>query len=363
MGRRTAAALWTLGALCLIACGRPQHASTHMGPVITEAARPIGTPVSLPAPLGLPPVPIPEDNPPTAEAIALGRELYFSPLLSVDGTLSCASCHDPKQGFADARPVSTGIHGKRGSRNAPTVLNAVYNKLQFWDGRATDLEAQVSGPMLNSLEMGHTLEGVEANCAKDARLREMTEQAFGPGPPTMDKITKAIASFERTLVSGNSPVDRFLYGGDKQALSAAARRGLVVFRDPRKGNCTVCHTVQQRHALFTDHAFHNLGAGLDAEGNLPDLGRYAQTRREGDQGAFRTPSLRNVALTAPYMHDGSLKTLKEVVDFYVGGGSSNPHLDKQIRPLTHLTRQERADLVAFLESLTGDTPSIGEIRR
>jgi cytochrome c peroxidase len=306
----------------------------------------------------LPELPIPADNPPTAMTIALGKKLYFSPILSVDKTLSCASCHDPRLGFADGRSVSVGVHGRSGKRNAPTVLNAAYNKLQFWDGRAANLEAQVSGPMLNSIEMGHSLEGVERNCAEDAEIRRMFEAAFGPGPPTMVGVMKAIASFERTLLSGNSPADRFLFGGDKGALSASAQRGLEVFRNPRKGNCTLCHTMQSRFALFTDNAFHNLGAGLDPRGEIPDLGRYLQTHREGDQGAFRTPSLRNVALTAPYMHDGSLKTLKEVVDFYVGGGSSNPFLDRQINPLTHLTGQERNDLTAFLEALTGELPRI-----
>jgi cytochrome c peroxidase len=257
-------------------------------------------------------------------------------------------------GFSDGRPVSIGIHGKLGSRNAPTILNAAFNKTQFWDGRAEDLEAQVSGPMLNSLEMGHTLEGVERGVLGNSELKVLVEKAFGPGRPTMEKITKAIASFERTLVSGNSPFDRFFYGKDQTALSAAGRRGLEVFRSPQKGNCAVCHTIQEQFALFTDHAFHNLGAGLNAEGELTDLGRFTQTGVETDKGAFRTPGLRNVAKTAPYMHDGSLKTLKEVVDFYVGGGSSNPFLDKKIKPLTHLTGQERSDLVAFLESLSGE---------
>jgi cytochrome c peroxidase len=316
--------------------------------------KPKGTPVSIASPLGLPPIAIPVDNPPTPETIELGKQLYFSRRLSVDGTLSCATCHNPELGFADARPVSIGIHGKLGSRNAPTILNAAYNKFQFWDGRADSLEAQVSGPMLNSLEMGHTLEGVERSVSDDSDLRVLFEKAFGPGKPTMEKITKAIASFERTLLSGNSPFDRFQYAGEQNALNASAQRGLEVFRDPRKGNCAACHRIEAKYALFTDHLFHNLGVGLSPEGELTDLGRYTQTGLPKDRGAFRTPSLRNVARTAPYMHDGSLKTLKEVVDFYVGGGSSNVQLDPLIRPLTHLTREERADLVAFLESLSGE---------
>ncbi len=316
---------------------------------------PVGRPVSLKAPLGLPPVPVPANNPPTAEAIELGSKLYFSRILSVDRTLSCADCHNPSLGFTDRQQVSTGVHSKKGTRNAPTVLNAAYYPQQFWDGRAEGLEAQASGPMLNPVEMAHSVEGLERSCSEDADLRKLFEAAFGEGPVTMEKIAKAIASFERTLVSGNSAFDRFQYGGEKSALSAEAKRGLEVFRNPGKGNCVVCHTMEEKYALFTDRAFHNLGAGLDPEGEMPDLGRFVQTDRDTDRGAFRTPSLRNAALTAPYMHDGSLKTLKEVVDFYVGGGSSNPYLDKQIKPLTHLTKQERADLVAFLESLTGET--------
>ena len=351
---------WTmcgLAVVCFISCGDSNELPRESA---ADSARPIGRPIAIASPLGLPPVPIPSDNPPTAETIALGEKLYFSPLLSVDGTLSCANCHNPELRFADGQRVSTGVDGKKGSRNAPTILNAAYNRLQFWDGRAEDLEAQVSGPMLNSLEMGHTLEGVEQSCSGDPELQKMFEHAFGPGRPTMDKIMKAIAAFERTLISGNSPFDRFQYGGQKAALSASAHRGLAVFRSPEKGNCTACHTIEDNYALFTDHKFHNLGAGLDPEGNIADLGRYTHTKRDGDQGAFRTPSLRNVAKTAPYMHDGSLKTLKEVVDFYVGGGSSNEFLDSQIKPLTHLTRQEREDLVAFLESLTGEMPPVRE---
>lgn len=322
----------------------------------TVPARVIGSEVELTSPFGLPPVPIPAENPPTTASIALGKKLFFSPVLSVDRSVSCASCHDPKFGFADNKPVSTGVHGKSGSRNAPTVVNAAYYKMQFWDGRAGSLEEQVSGPMLNSLEMGHSLEGLEKAVRQEPELRQMFQRAFGPGEPTMEKITMAIASWERTLLSGNSPFDRYFFGGDKSALSEQARQGLDVFRNPSKGNCAACHLIQENYALFTDQRFHNLGVGLTPAGEIADSGRSTQTGRESDRGAFRTPSLRNVALTAPYMHDGSLKTLKEVVDFYVGGGSSNPQLDPLIRPLTALTGQERADLVSFLESLTGKMP-------
>lgn len=348
---------WILFAILLGSCGsQPRDVNP---PAEISDAKPVGKRVSIPAPLGLPPVPIPPDNPPTAETIALGKKLYFSPLLSVDRTLSCASCHDPQLAFADGKPVSSGVGGKKGNRNAPTVLNAAYNTSQFWDGRAASLEAQAAGPMLNMVEMAHTLEGVVERCQQDPELRSLAEKAFGSRLVTIAQVTKAIASYERTLLSGNSPFDRFFYGKDPKAISPAARRGFEVFRNPKKGDCATCHTVEETHALFSDQKFHNLGVGMNAKGELTDPGRYIQTLQESDQGAFRTPTLRNVALTAPYMHDGSLKTLKEVVDFYVSGGNSNDHLDKDIRKL-ELTRQEREDLVAFLESLTGDMPAAVE---
>jgi cytochrome c peroxidase len=295
------------------------------------------------------------------ETIALGEKLFFSPLLSVDGSVSCATCHNPAKGFADGRAVSIGVAGKKGRRNAPTVRNAAYNTLQFWDGRAESLEAQALGPMLSSIEMAHTLKGIEQRCNDDPELRRMFEAAFGGTPPgqspvTMARVTHALASYERTLLCANSPFDRYQYGGDKSAMGASAERGLALFRDPQKGNCTACHTIGSHYALFTDNQFHNLGVGMNPEGELTDLGRYLITSREADRGAFRTPSLRNVAETAPYMHDGSLNTLKDVVDFYVGGGNGNPHLDQEIKPLTYLTKQDRADLVAFLEALTGESP-------
>jgi cytochrome c peroxidase len=190
---------------------------------------------------------------------------------------------------------------------------------------------------------------------KDAEYKKLFVQAFGPGPVTIGKVEMALASFERTLLSGNSPFDRYQYGGDRKAMKPEAIRGLALFKDPNKGNCVKCHTMEANYALFTDGKFHNLGVGLNAEGELKDLGRYDETKVESDKGAFRTPTLRNVAHTGPYMHDGSVATLRRVVDFYVGGGSSNPYLDKDIRQL-HLSGQERDDLVAFLEALTGDMP-------
>lgn len=321
----------------------------------SKVEKPVGQPLQVAAPLGLPPVPVPADNPVTAETVALGRKLFYDARLSGDNTLSCASCHNPLLGFADGRKVSAGVSGHTGVRNAPTVMNAVYAERQFWDGRAASLEDQAAGPIANPIEMNQTHDACTAKISNDPGYIAEFEKAFGPGPVTITKIQKALAAFERTIVSGNSPFDRYQFGGDKSALSPAAIRGLAIFRDKNKGNCETCHTIQGNHALFSDGKFHNLGVGMNSEGELTDVGRFEETKSERDRGAFRTPTLRNVAKTAPYMHDGSLKTLRAVVDFYAGGGNSNPSLDKEMKPL-ELTGAERDDLVAFLESLTGEVP-------
>jgi cytochrome c peroxidase len=316
---------------------------------------PIGKPVQIVAPLGLPPVPIPKDNPPTVETIALGRRLYYDPILSSDKTISCASCHSPSAGFADPRPVSVGVGGKTGSRNSPTVINSAYNDLQFWDGRAPTLEKQAEGPVGNPVEMAHDLPGVEKRLNADSSYQEQFEKAWGPGPITYEKVEKSIASFERTILSGNSPFDRWKYGHDEKAVDASVKRGFVVFTSAKKGNCAACHTVGEKYALFTDNKFHDIGIGVDA-GQFVDLGRSAITRDEADKAKFKTPTLRNIAQTAPYMSDGSLKDLKQVIDFYIGAGNSNPNLDKEIHVLDFLTGQERKDLQSFLNSLTGELP-------
>ena len=318
-------------------------------------AHPIGKAISIAAPLGLPPVPAPADNLPTMETISLGRRLYYDPQLSLDKTVSCASCHHPDNGFSDGKRVSDGVGGKKGTRNSPTVLNSAFFETQFWDGRSPSLEKQAEGPVQNPVEMAHTLAGVEKRLMADEGYRNDFRKAFGPGPITYDMVAKAIASFERTVIAGNSPFDRYYFGGDKTALNPAAIRGFEVFRDPKKGNCVTCHTINNTFALFTDNRFHNIGVGA-REDQFADAGRYEVTKNPADRGAFKTPSLRNVAQTAPYFHDGSRQTLKEVVDFYIGGGNSNPHLDKEVHTLDFLTGQERADLVAFLESLNGEVP-------
>ena len=255
--------------------------------------------------------------------------------------------------------MSTGIRGQKGGRSAPSVLHAAYYSTQFWDGRAPSLEKQAEGPVQNPIEMGNTLDGAVRKLMAIADYRAEFENAFGPGPITYEMVAKSIASFERTVISGNSPFDHYFYGGDKKALNRAARRGLAVFRNPKKGNCSSCHTIGEKYALFTDNKFHNLGVGvvsLPDRVELADLGRYQVSKKDADRGAFKTPSLRNIALMAPYMHDGNLKTLKDVVDFYVGAGNSNPYRDQKMKPLDFLTGQEREDLVAFLGSLTGEMP-------
>jgi cytochrome c peroxidase len=330
--------LLVVAALFLASCSSP--------------TRVVGTPVAIETPLGLPPVPIPSDNPPTADSIALGRKLFFDVRLSGDDTVSCATCHNPQLSFTDGLPGSKGIGKKIGRRNAPTVLNAAYYSTFFWDGRAGSLEQQAGLPIENPDEMGQSHELSIKKFEKIPEYKKDFAAVFGPGSLTIQKIEMAIASFERTLVSGNSAFDRYMYGGDKTAMSDSAIRGLKIFLLKDRGNCVSCHDVREKYALFTDGKFHNLGAGTNAKGELTDLGRYEQTKVEADKGAFRTPDLRNVARTAPYMHDGSLKTLKEVVDFYEGGGTSNPYLDKEIKELK-LSSPDKADLVAFLESLTG----------
>jgi cytochrome c peroxidase len=330
-------------------------------------ARPIGKRIEIKTPLGLPPVPIPEDNPPTAETLALGRKLFFEKELSRDGTLACASCHDPKAGMSDPNQFSTGVDKQVGNRNAMVVLNAVFNFSQFWDGRALTLEQQAEGPVQNPIEMAHSLVGVERRLAAIPVYGEMFAKAFGPGRITYEMAEKSIATYERALVSGNSRFDKYYYGDDKKALSAAEIRGLELFLDLTLDgpNCVSCHRIEPKYATFTEVRFHNTGVAFDPKtGNFSDLGREAVTGQQKDRGAFKVPTLRNIALTAPYMHDGSMKTLEETVDFYFNGGRPNPYLSGVVphaglHNIPH-ERQPRAkaDLVAFMKALTGDIPAI-----
>ena len=284
---------------------------------------------------------IPPDNPLTAEKISLGKQLYFDKRLSADGTVACASCHATDKGFSDGRSTSTGIKGQVGGRNAPVTINRLFSQDQFWDGRSPSLEDQALGPVQNPIEMGHTLQGMIATLDKLGGYREQFKKAFGTGV-TKEGVAQAIASFERTLLCGNSAFDKFK-AGDKNALSASAQRGLTLFNG--KGNCVACHTGFN----FTDEGYHNLGVSIDKKD--PDLGRFKVTKKESDKGAFKTPTLRNVAASAPYLHDGSAKTLEEVIELYNKGGIKNPNLSSEIRPLK-LTVQQKGDLAAFMKSLS-----------
>ena len=300
-------------------------------------------------PLGLPPIPWPADNPYTQQKAELGRLLYFDKRLSSDGTISCASCHGIESGFSDRNPVSIGIFGHHGTRNSPTVINSVYLKHLFWDGRASSLEEQSKGPTANPDEMRKALNVEEAHkeCQEAVRsipgYRVLFKEVFGNEDCSIEDIAKAIATYERTILSGNSPYDRYT-AGDKKAMTQEQIRGLSVFK---KAGCDNCHSGP----LFTDERFLNIGVGMEAA--EPDLGRYNLTKDSKDWGAFRVPTLRETEFTYPYMHDGKLNTLEEVVDYYDKGGTPNKNLHPLMRKL-NLSEQEKKDLVNFLKALSGE---------
>jgi len=341
--------------------------------------------------LGLPPVPIPASNPQTPAKIELGDKLFHDKRFSVDGTVSCANCHNDKLAFTDGLPVSVGHHGLTGTRNAPTVLNAAFNQSQFWDGREPDLEGQSKQPPVNPVEGGlANHEPILEITRTDPYYQAAFQSVFGVSGKkiTMDHVAKAIAGFERTLVSGNSPFDRYYFKGQTDAMTATQIRGFDLFIG--EGRCVSCHTIEQDHALFTDSRFHNIGVGINQiQQDIPrlaqafleaknkggevdvmvltdkkssELGRFAVTDELSQIGAFKTPTLRNVELTAPYMHDGSLKTLKEVMVHYNNGGVNktgervNDFLSGGIRPL-NLTDPQLNDLVAFMKALTSSSIS------
>lgn len=345
--------------------------------------------VAAETPLGLPDVPVPANNPQTPEKIALGSRLFNDVRFSATGEVACATCHAAEKVFTDSPlTVSEGVDKLTGTRNAPTVVNAAYNKTQFWDGRSPDLEDQALHPFINPVEMAlpdhnpilETIRGDEEYVA-------MFKNVFGVKAEdvTMKEVTAAIAAFERTQIAGNSPFDRWYFGGQKDAMSDAAVRGFTVFL--ADGRCVSCHTIEQDHALFTDHLFHNIGVGINViQDRVPELasafqvaknqgvdvdvavltdpdtshlGRFAVDDQLSSMGAFKTPTLRNIAVTAPYMHDGSISTLREVVVHYNNGGvleeenkdEVNAFLSGGIRPL-NLTDEQIDDLVAFMEALT-----------
>ncbi len=296
-------------------------------------------------PRGLVPIFWPKDNPYSPAKAELGWLLYFDNRLSVDGTVSCASCHDPKFAFTDGERFSKGIRGQLGGRSAPTVINRAYSLEQFWDGRAKTLEEQAKGPIANPVEMGFTHDACAKCIAGIPEYRRRFKEAFGTEDVTIDHIAKAIATFERTVLSGNSPYDRFK-AGDEKALTESQKRGMEIFFS-NNARCDSCH----EGVNFTNGKYANVGIGMDRP--MPDLGRYDVTKREEDKGAFKTPTLREIAHTGPYMHDGSLKTLEEVVDHYNKGGIKNQWLHPDVRELK-LTDAQKKDLVEFLKALSGE---------
>lgn len=315
---------------------------------------------------------LPPDNPMSRDKVALGRTLFFDPRLSSDNTVSCATCHSPQAAFSDKRQVSLGVGLQAGGRNAPTIINRAFSREQFWDGRAGSLEEQLKLPLINPTEMAMPSHELLVKKVADIKgYRSWFKRVFAR-EVNIDDLAKAIAAFERTVVSGNARYDEFK-AGDQQALNEAEKRGLELFEG--KARCSQCHNGPN----FTDERYHNLGVDWDTV--RVDLGRFNFTGKEQDIGAFKTPTLREIANTAPYMHNGTFATLEETVTLYNSGGIANPFLDVEMRrpnrtleqmleyyeegktegepsPETELvrldlTKQEQADLVAFLRTLSG----------
>lgn len=326
--------------------------------------------------LGLPPLVVPADNPQSSEKVELGRLLFNDIRFSADQTMSCASCHHADKAFTDGLALARGIKGQVGTRNAPTVVNAAFFKTLFLDGRENSLEGQALGPFINPIEHGlQNHLSIVQTVRNDSQYVKKFEQVFQiPGNDiNISHVVKAIAAYERTLVAGNSLFDQYYFGRDHTKLSDSAARGLRIFR--RKGNCANCHEISMKNAFFSDNRFYNIGVGFEAldpvleqliktvknggdidEINLTarqrsELGRFNVTHVLSDMGKFKTPTLRNISLTGPYMHDGSMTTFSEIIEYYDQGGRKNIFLDSAIFPL-HLTDQEKVDLEAFLKSLT-----------
>ena len=324
---------------------------------------------------------IPEDNPMTKAKIELGRQLYFDTRLSSDNTISCASCHHPDDSFGRKTRFGVGVAGQEGGRNSPVSFNRIVSQAQFWDGRAASLEEQAVGPIANPIEMGNTHENAVKTVKNIEGYKVQFDKIFPDDGVTIDNIGKAIATFERAIVTGPAPYDYLEYRTQLEeaydeeeiaelkedepevfekyqvakektsGLSDAAVKGRQLFFS-EKSNCTACHAG----ANFTDEKYHNLGVGMDQA--KPDVGRVEISKDEKDTGAFKTPTVRNVALNPPYMHDGSQKTLEEVVEWYAKGGHANPHLSDKMKKL-ELNDAEKASLVAFMkEALTSEFPKI-----
>lgn len=321
---------------------------------------------------------VPDDNPMTDTRVELGRKLYFDETLSVDGTVACATCHDVTRSFTDRRPASEGVGGKVGRRNAPTTMNTAFLGTQFWDGRAPTLEAQAVLPITNPIEMGQpNNDAAVAAIADDPEYQKLFQAAYGR-MPNMPDIGRAIAAFERTLIFLDSPFDRYV-AGDRSAMSAAAVAGWELFNG--KGRCATCHPISLTNPIGTDNRFHNIGVSARAqnfdklaqqadallardasidqieelalETDANQLGRFNVTRNRSDIGSFRTSQVRNIGITAPYMHDGTMQTLWDVMDHYNKGGEPHLYLDGGIEPLA-LSETEIDQLVAFMFALTDD---------
>ncbi|KZK78727.1 Cytochrome c551 peroxidase precursor [Pseudovibrio sp. W64] len=337
---------------------------------------------SLSTPLGLPPVPHPHDNPPSVAKIELGRKLFFDRRLSINRTMSCAMCHVPEQGFTNWElSTAIGVEGRSLKRNSPSILNVGYLNVLFHDGRDHALETQFIGPLTARNEMANPSAGyVVALLRELADYAQMFEDAF-EAQASLDRIGMALGAYQRTILAGNSPFDQWYFGGDETAVSADVKRGFQVFNG--KAGCSACHLIEDDHALFTDELFHDTGYGQMREEkrqnpptSIPvqvapgvvhqmefskirsvsaereaDLGRYEVTEDPVDRWRFRTPSLRNLTVTPPYMHDGHLSSISQVIEFYDQGGSQLSGQDPRIRPLG-LTGAEKQDLEAFLQSLT-----------
>jgi cytochrome c peroxidase len=360
-------------------CGRreiaaPFAVASALAFAVTLAAHATDT---APAwPLGLPPAPH-ERGAASHALVSLGKRLFFDVRLSADGSISCASCHEQDKAFSDGRRVSQGIAGRTGTRNAPSLFNAVFANSLFWDGRRDTLEQQALDPFVNPSEHGLAdLDALVEKVRADEPYRGAFGSVFGRAKPsiTAKRIGQAIAAYVRSLVAGDSAFDRYLYGDDKNALSPAAVRGLELFRG--RAGCAECHVIGKQHALLSDGKYHSLGVGMEKlrgrlaelatravshpkpldhtilqDAELAELGRFLVTRYPRDIGKFKTPSLRNVAVTAPYMHNGEVATLEEAVEreTYYRGLTTN-------RPLI-LSQDEKGDLVEFLRSLTSKMPS------
>jgi len=343
--------------LSLLGCFLTAHLAAEVGATQEQAVIPRQLP-TLPADT-LPPTELPgqapqgfdhwpeapTDNPLTREKALLGRRLFFDPILSRDESISCASCHLPEHGLASPDPVAVGIGGMKGRRNSPSLYNVAWGKSFFWDGRAKSLEEQALAPIVSPQELGNDLPTVMGRLQRHAEYPQLFKEAFSEeeSPVSEVNLAKALASFQRTLVRAASEVDRF-HAAEYDALSPEARQGLWIFES--RGFCWQCHSGPN----FSDEAFHNTGVGFGKEGR--DLGRFEVTADPLHRHQFKTPSLRGVAQTAPYMHDGSVKSLEEVVEFYsLGGSPKDPGLDPQLRPL-HLTPTEKANLVEYLKALS-----------